>query len=110
MQFIPNVFINFFMTPTPSVLEIAPNILRIYGLSYLLLPFNLFATYYFQAVMKPNISMIVSLARGAVVSGALIILLPIIAGANNIWYSMLITEIVVAVYSTIYMVRSVKTI
>lgn len=110
MQFIPNVFINFFMTPTPSVLEIAPNILRIYGLSYLLLPFNIFATYYFQAVMKPNISMIVSLARGAVVSGALIILLPIIAGANNIWYSMLITEIVVAVYSTIYMVRSVKTI
>lgn len=104
----PNVIMNFFMNPTPSVAEIAPDILRAYGISYILLPFNLFATYYFQAMMKPNISMIASLARGAVVSGAMIILLPLIFGANSVWYAMLITEIVVAVFSVIYMVRCTK--
>ena len=96
------------MNPTPSVAEIAPNILRAYGISYMLLPFNLFATYYFQAMMKPNISMIASLARGAVISGAMIILLPLILGANSVWYAMLITEILVAVFSVIYMIRCTK--
>jgi Na+-driven multidrug efflux pump len=56
MLLAPELFVNFFMTPTAAVLEIAPFILRIYGLSYLLLPFNLFVTYYFQAMMKANIS------------------------------------------------------
>lgn len=104
-QFAPNFFVNFFMKPTPSVLEMAPSILRAYGLSYIFLPFNLFATYYFQAMMKPNISMIASLARGAVISGAMIVLLPLVLGANSIWYSMLITEILVTVFSVIYMIR-----
>ena len=99
---------NLFMNPTPSVAEIAPNILRAYGISYLLLPFNLFATYYFQAMMKPNISMIASLARGAVISGVMIILLPLVFGANSVWYAMLITEILVAVFSEIYMMRCTK--
>lgn len=110
MQLVPNVFVNFFMTPTPAILEIAPSILRAYGISYFLLPFNLFATYYFQAVMKPNISMIASLARGVVVSGAMIMLLPMIAGANSIWYAMLITEILVAIYAGVNMVRSVNSL
>jgi len=87
MLVFPNAIMNFFMNPTPSVAEIAPNILRAYGISYMLLPFNLFATYYFQAMMKPNISMIASLARGAVISGAMIILLPLILGANSVWYA-----------------------
>lgn len=106
---VPNFFVNFFMTPTSAVLEIAPGIIRDYGISYILLPFNLFATYYFQAMMKANISMIASLARGAVISGGLILLLPVIAGADSIWYAMLITEILVAVYGVYHMVKSTRT-
>lgn len=101
----PNFFVYFFMTPTSAVLQIAPGILRAYGISYLLLPFNVFATYYFQAMMKANISVIASVARGAVLSGGLILLLPTVAGADSIWYAMLITEILVALYSAYHMVR-----
>ena len=104
----PNAIMNFFMNPTPSVAAIAPGILRAYGISYILLPFNLFATYYFQALMKPNISMIASLARGAVISGAMILLLPAALGANSIWYAMLITEILVAVYGAYCMMRCTR--
>lgn len=104
----PNAFVKFFMNPTPPVLEIAPGILRIYGISYLFLPFNLFATYYFQALMRPVISMSASLARGAIISGIMITILPIIFGAENIWFAMLITETLVAAFHLFYMVRCTK--
>lgn len=96
----PNLFIRIFMTPTDRILEIAPFIIRSYGISFLLLPFNIFSTYYFQALMKPATSFIVSVARGAVISGILIMLLPVIAPAASIWFAMPITELIVAVYVT----------
>ena len=108
MLIFPNAIKKFFMNPTPAVMEIAPGILRAYGISYMLLPFNLFATYYFQAMMKPNLSLIASLARGAVISGAMIMLLPVVFGANSVWYAMLITEGLVAIFSLFYMVRCTR--
>jgi len=105
MLLVPKLFVNFFMTPTASVLKIAPGILRAYGISYILLPFNIFATYFFQAIVKSNISMVVSVARGVVISGGMILLMPMIAGSDSIWYAMLITEILVAAYGAWYMVK-----
>ncbi len=52
--FLPNFFVRIFMTPTEEILAIAPDIIRSYGISFLLLPFNIFSTYYFQALMKPK--------------------------------------------------------
>ena len=105
MVTVPNVILNFFMNPTPSVMEIAPGILRTYGISYILLPFNIFATYYFQAMMKPNLSAIASFARGAAVSGVMIIMIPLLFGADRLWFSMLITEILVALFSIYYIIQ-----
>lgn len=96
---VPNLFVRIFMTPTEEILKIAPSIIRRYGISFLLLPFNIFSTYYFQALMKPVTSFIVSVARGAVISGALILALPGLAGGDAIWFSMPLTELVVAVYA-----------
>lgn len=104
----PNLFIRIFMTPTPQILEIAPSIIRRYGVSFLLLPLNIFSTYYFQAVMKPAASFTVSVARGAVVSGVLIFLLPALAGADAIWFAMPITEALTAVYVVVNMKRYTK--
>ena len=105
---IPNVFVRLFMSPTPAVLEIAPKILRIYGISFLLLPFNIFATYYFQAVMRAGISMALSVGRGVVLSGALILLLPAVAGADSIWYCMIITEVLIMACGVFLMIRCRK--
>ena len=66
--------------------------------SFLLLPLNVFSTYYFQAIMKPNIAFVVSTGRGALVSGCLIQILPILWGASALWWAMPITEFVVAVF------------
>lgn len=86
------------MTPTENILRIAPAIIRSYGISFLLLPLNIFSTYYFQAIMKPTTSFLVSIARGTVISGILILLLPAIAPAASIWFAMPITEAIVAIY------------
>ena len=108
----PNLFIRIFTSPTPEVLEIAPGIMRCYCSSFILLPLNIFSTYYFQALMKPKAAFIVSVARGFVLSGILIYLLPAAAGADSIWFAMPITELAVAIYVICEMVkctRSLKT-
>ena len=103
--FVPNFFVCIFMTPTEEILAIAPGIICSYGISFLLLPFNIFSTYYFQALMRPMASFIVSVARGAVVSGMLIYILPAVAGADAVWLAMPVTELLVAVYVALKMMR-----
>ncbi len=96
---VPNLYIHIFMTPTEEILAMAPGIIRAYSISFLLLPFNIFSTYYFQAIMKPKASFVVSVARGLVISGALILVLPLILDPASIWFAMPITELIVAVYA-----------
>lgn len=92
--FFPTVFVHTFMQPTDSVLQIAPSIIRVYGLSFILLPFNIYATYYFQSIMKPRIAFIISIGRGLLLSGALILILPLIASPHHLWLAMPLTEII----------------
>lgn len=104
----PNAFVRIFMTPTENILRIAPGIIRRYGISFLLLPFNIFSTYYFQAMMKPSTAFVVSVGRGAVISGILIYLLPMAAGADSIWLAMPATELLVALFVAAQMGRCQK--
>lgn len=107
-EFAPNLFVRIFMTPTEEILAIAPNIIRSYGISFLLLPFNIFSTYYFQALMKPTASFLVSVGRGAVISGILIYLLPAVLGANAVRFAMPVTELIVAIAVSAAMIRYSK--
>jgi len=94
----PNLYIYVFMKPTEEILKMAPAIIRTYGLSFLLLPLNIFSTYYFQALMHAKTAFIISVARGCVISGMLILFLPYFAGGNSIWLAMPVTELLVAIY------------
>ena len=95
----PNLYIRIFMSPTPAILAMAPAIVRTYALSFLLLPLNIFSTYYFQAIMRPRAAFVVSVARGLVISGVLILALPSLLGAETLWLAMPITELLVALYA-----------
>ncbi len=97
----PNLYIRIFMDPTDKILKMAPSIIRMYAISFLLLPFNIFSTYYFQAIMKPKIAFLISTMRGLVISGILILILPITVGANLIWLAMPITEVLIMIYAII---------
>lgn len=108
VEFAPTLFVNIFMTPTENILAIAPNIIRSYGISFILLPLNIFSTYYFQALMKPATSFVVSVSRGALISGIFIYLLPAIAGADAIWFSMPLTELIVTIYVIAMIIKYTK--
>ena len=95
----PNLYVRIFMHPTAEILEMAPAIIRAYALSFLLLPFNIFSTYYFQAILQPRAAFIVSVARGLVISGTLILLLPVLAGPSSLWFAMPVTELLVTLYA-----------
>ena len=93
----PEPLVHLFMKPTEEVLGIAPGIIRRYSLSFPLLLFNIFSTYCLQALLKPGAAFAVSLSRGCLVSGVLILLLPALFGSDAIWYAMPLAELIVAV-------------
>ena len=95
---VPNGIVRVFMAPTESVLAVAPSIIRSYCISFLLLPLNIFSTYYFQALMKPGAALVVSVSRGLVISGALIYALPALFAPETLWFAMPVTELIVAVF------------
>ena len=95
----PNGVIHVFMSPTDEVLNIAPAIIRCYTVSFIIMPFNIFSTYYFQALMKPAAAFVVSVGRGLVVSGLMIMLLPRMVSPDAIWFAMPITEVVILIYA-----------
>lgn len=103
----PMLFVNIFMTPTQEIIAIAPAIVRTYGISFALLPLNIFSTYYFQAILKPKASFVVSVARGLVISGIYIMVLPLL-DADALWLAMPITEAVVAVYAVVLIIKYTK--
>ena len=106
MMAVPNLWIRLFMAPTASVLAIAPFIIRSYATSFPFLLLNVYSTYYFQSILKPGLSFIISVARGLVISGSLILLLPRIAPASSLWFAMTITETLVAVFVIWQMLRT----
>lgn len=102
---LPTTIIRLFMDATPSVLAIAPAILRKYGIGYLFAPFTLFATYYFQSILKARTSMGISLSRGLIIGGILLYLLPAIFGPDSLWFAMPAAEVSVAIVTAILMQR-----
>lgn len=104
---IPKEFIKFFMVPTEEVLKIGPKIIRMYSVAFFILPFNVFSTYYFQSILKPYISLIISLARGFVLSGILLYVFGLI-NKDLIWISIQVTELIVFVFVIINIIKNEK--
>lgn len=105
---IPNGFIRVFMVPTDRIYQIAPFIMRSYGISFLLLPLNIFSTYYFQSILKPLVAFFISVARGLIISGILIYTLPLVLGENALWFAMPVTEFLVAIAVIWFMTKFTK--
>ena len=102
---LPTTIIRLFMDATDSVLAIAPAILRKYGIGYLFAPFTLFATYYFQSILKARTSLGISLSRGLIIGGVMLYILPALFGPDSLWFAMPVAEISVAGVTAILMGR-----
>lgn len=91
----PNVILNIYMQMTDEVVAIAPdNILRIYTAALPIMGLSALSTYYFQSVLKQSLSVLISLLRGFLLPVAFILLIPLVAGYDAIWWSMPLAEAV----------------
>lgn len=101
---LPEQLIRAFMDPTEEVLAVGPGYMRSYFLAFVFMLFNIYATYYLQAVMRPWLSVAVSLTRSLILSGGLILILPPLAGAWTVWWVMPIAEGVTAVIAAVILI------
>lgn len=95
----PERIIRIFMTPTRTVSELAPAALRVYFLSFALLFANVLCSYFLQSVRRENLSSMLSILRGFVISGILILAMPALWGSFAIWWVMPITELLIFIIS-----------
>lgn len=84
------------------------NALAVYGIIVNISSFVQCCAYSVGQAAQPIISMNLGAklgGRGLVLSGILIFILPVIAGANAIWFAMPVTELIIAVFVVVLMIR-----
>ncbi|MFQ9985692.1 MAG: MATE family efflux transporter [Lachnospiraceae bacterium] len=97
----PTQIVQFFVKTTPAVFEAAPGIVRTYFISFLFMGINIWATFYFQSIMRTRISSVLTLLRGVVISAVLLYLLPLWFGLRGVWWAMVFTECIVTIVTVI---------
>lgn len=97
----PTQIVQFFVKTTPAVSEAAPDIVTTYFISFLFMGINIWATFYFQSIMRTRISSALTLLRGVVVSAVLLYLLPVWLGLSGVWWAMVLTELIVTIVTLI---------
>lgn len=98
----PKFIVRVFMDATPETLAIAGSVVRPYCTIYVFMAVNVAATYYLQSTLRARQSTAISLARGLVVSGLFILLLPLVFGRDGIWYAMPAAEFLVFLLSLVW--------
>ena len=104
----PTQITRLYMNPSAEILAAAPGILRQYFTCLLLLPFNVYITYYLQAVQRVKASLIISLLQSVVLCSVFLYLLPILFSAKSIWYVMLCVEICTTLVSVYFIKKGKK--
>lgn len=101
-ELLPTQIIQLFMAATPQVLAITPEIVRSYFLLFVPLGVTVLATYHLQSIMPGRMSMVVAILRSMIVSGLLLLVLPVFMGLEGVWFAMPISELLVAALALIY--------
>lgn len=99
----PTQITRLYMNPSVEILTAAPTILRKYFTCLLLLPFNVYATYYLQAIQKVKASVLISLLQSVLLCSIFLYLFPVLIGPGSIWYVMLCVEVCTTVVSLYFM-------
>ena len=102
----PTQIVCFFVAATPDILAASPAIVRTYFLSFLFMGVNIWATFYFQAVMHTRTSTVLTVLRGIVISGVLLYLLPALLGISGVWWAMVLTEGIVTIVTLACVMRT----
>lgn len=89
----PGILIALFVEPTPTLLAGGIPVLRIYFPAFLPMGINLFLSTYFQSVVCPAPSLVITVLRGVALPILLVIALPLLFGGQAIWTAVLLGEL-----------------
>lgn len=92
----PEVIAGIFLVPTEQIISMAVPAIKLYFVSFVISEWNIICGTYFQAIVKPKLSLMVTLLRGIALNSILVFILPIIFGVNGIWAVVTVSEIVTA--------------
>ncbi len=96
-----------FMKMDNEMKSIAQSGVRMYFIAFLPMGINLLTSYYLQSVLCVKRSLCISLLRNVILSGAAILIFPILFGGNSLWMVMPAVECLVVLLSFIFL-RSVR--
>lgn len=97
-----------FIDATPEVLKAAPGIFRIYFLTFIPVGFSVLAIYYLQSIRKNKMATLIAVMRSILISGLLILILPMIWGATGLWCATPISDTIVACAAIAYIIAVTK--
>lgn len=100
----PNLFTYIFINPNEEILALSPVAIRIYFIGFFVMGINMFIVGYFQSTVKPQISLLLCLLRGCVLSIVFVSVLAPIFGIIGIWASVPLGEFV-TLFIAIYFIK-----
>lgn len=99
----PTKVCSIFMGMTAEMTAIAQVGVRLYFIAFLPMGINLLTSYYLQSVMCVKQSLTISLLRNILLSGIGILIFPLMLGGNSLWMVMPTVEIVVLLFSAVFL-------
>ncbi len=82
-----------------ELLDFTTEAFMLYGISFLLAGFNIWASSFFTALNNGVVSAVISLARTLICETGCVIILPLVLGINGIWLSAPIAEVLALIVS-----------
>ena len=93
---IPVPIAKLFLVPTEQIIAMAVPAIKLYFISFVISEWNIICGTYFQAIVKPKLSLTITVLRGVALNSVLVFVLPAIFGVNGIWMVVTVSEIVTA--------------
>lgn len=99
---------SIFVSYDAELLDITTRGMRLYGLSFLLIGFNIFASSFFTALNDGFISALISFVRTLILQVATILVMPIWLGIDGVWLSVVVAEILALIVSAVCLIAKKK--
>lgn len=91
----PVTVCRIFIKMDPTLSAISGYGVRGYFFTFLPFGINLLTSYYLQAILSSGKSLCISLLRNIILSSVCILIFPLFAGANSLWFVMPVVEVIV---------------
>lgn len=105
---VPNLFTYIFLNPNEEILALSPTAIRVYFIGFFVTGINMFIVGYFQSTVRPQISLLLCLLRGCVLSILFVTILAPLFGIVGIWASVPLAEFVTLFIASYFLKKKTK--